>query len=94
MQIAVMQGDPAQFGELLHPPDPAEAHLCLVMHGRAVDVADAAFAARLAAGRAAPAGARSSAGLQAAQVAYRLGFSDPACFNRFFTRMGEVPPSR
>jgi AraC family transcriptional activator of pobA len=38
-------------------------------------------------------------GRQAAQVAYRLGFSDPACFNRFFTRREggaarSVPPSR
>lgn len=33
-------------------------------------------------------------GLQVAQVAYRLGFPDPAYFNRFFTRMEGVPPSR
>ncbi|WP_282026527.1 helix-turn-helix domain-containing protein [Limimaricola cinnabarinus] len=33
-------------------------------------------------------------GRQAAQVAYRLGFSDPACFNRFFTRREGVPPGR
>ncbi|TDL81090.1 helix-turn-helix domain-containing protein [Palleronia sediminis] len=33
-------------------------------------------------------------GLQVRQVAYRLGFSDPAYFNRFFTRMEGTPPSR
>ncbi|MCP1169951.1 helix-turn-helix domain-containing protein, partial [Limimaricola sp. ASW11-118] len=33
-------------------------------------------------------------GLQVAQIGYRLGFSDPAYFNRFFTRMEGVPPSR
>ncbi|WP_375691548.1 helix-turn-helix domain-containing protein [Pseudooceanicola sp. LIPI14-2-Ac024] len=36
----------------------------------------------------------SHSSLQVAQVAFRLGFSDPAYFNRFFKRMEGVPPSR
>lgn len=36
----------------------------------------------------------SNSGLQVAQVGFRLGFSDPAYFNRFFKRMEGVPPSR
>ncbi|MCA0940575.1 helix-turn-helix transcriptional regulator [Yangia mangrovi] len=35
-----------------------------------------------------------NSGLQVAQVGFRLGFSDPAYFNRFFKRMEGVPPSR
>lgn len=33
-------------------------------------------------------------GLQVSQIAFRLGFSDPAYFNRFFTRMEGEPPAR
>lgn len=35
-----------------------------------------------------------NSGLQVSQVGFRLGFSDPAYFNRFFTRMEGTPPSR
>ncbi|WP_167687290.1 AraC family transcriptional regulator [Pseudooceanicola sp. HF7] len=33
-------------------------------------------------------------GLQVAQIGFRLGFSDPGYFNRFFTRMEGLPPAR
>lgn len=35
-----------------------------------------------------------NSGLQVAQVGFRLGFADPAYFNRFFKRIEGVPPSR
>ena len=33
-------------------------------------------------------------GLPVSQVGFRLGFADPAYFNRFFSRMQGEPPSR
>jgi AraC family transcriptional activator of pobA len=35
-----------------------------------------------------------NSGLQVAEIAFRLGFSDPAYFNRFFTRIEGLPPGR
>lgn len=35
-----------------------------------------------------------NSGLQVAEIAFRLGFQDPAYFNRFFTRVEGLPPGR